>query len=43
MSSVAWQVKNFLKIQISINICDAIWENGSDVVKWHLEKWLQTV
>ena len=24
-------------------ICDAIWENLSDVAKWHFEKWLEIV
>ena len=25
------------------NICDVIWENPSDVAKWHFEKWLEIV
>ena len=36
---------DFAKINLLQNakICDAIWENPSDIAKWHFEKWLEIV
>ena len=33
----------FLHMLLWNIICDAIWENLSDVTKLHFEKWLETV